>query len=84
MCSGSSSIASGRTRRAPAFEFLNGWIDALQWQRLPEMDRLGEFLLKHVDDIAAYCDHPVRFGASSRSIRPSRPPCVGHVECETR
>jgi transposase len=31
-------------------------------QRLPEMNRLGEFVLKHVDGIAAYCDHPIRFG----------------------
>ena len=28
----------------------------------PEMNRLGEFLLRHFDGIAAYCDHPVRFG----------------------
>jgi transposase len=42
--------------------FLNGWIDALRWQRLPEMDRLGVFLFKHIEGIAAYCDHPVRFG----------------------
>jgi transposase len=26
------------------------------------MDRLGEFLFRHVEGIAAYCDHPVRFG----------------------
>jgi hypothetical protein len=25
-------------------------------------DRLGEFLFKHLEGIAAYCDHPVRFG----------------------
>ena len=42
--------------------FLNGWIDALRWQRLPEMDRLGQFLFTHIEGIAAYCDHPVRFG----------------------
>jgi transposase len=42
--------------------FLNGWCDALRWQRLPEMERLGEFLFKHLDGIAAYCDHQVRFG----------------------
>jgi transposase len=41
---------------------LNGWCDALRWQRLPEMDRLGEFLFKHLDGIAAYCDRQVRFG----------------------
>ena len=26
------------------------------------MDRLGEFLFRHLEGIAAYCDHPVRFG----------------------
>jgi transposase len=48
--------------RTGVLDFLNGWIDALRWQRLPEMHRLGEFLFKHVEGIAAYCDHPVRFG----------------------
>jgi len=48
--------------RTGVLNFLNGWIDALRWQRLPEMDRLGEFLFTHVEGIAAYCDHPVRFG----------------------
>ena len=28
----------------------------------PRDDRLGEFLFKHIEGIAAYCDHPVRFG----------------------
>jgi transposase len=48
--------------RTGVLNFLNGWIDALRWQRLPEMDRLGEFLFKHIEFITAYCDHPVRFG----------------------
>ena len=48
--------------RTGVLNFLNGWIDALRWQRLPEMDRLGEFLFTHLEGIAAYCDHPVRFG----------------------
>lgn len=48
--------------RPGVLNFLNGWIDALRWQRLPEMERLGEFLFRHVEGIAAYCDHPVRFG----------------------
>jgi transposase len=43
-------------------DFLGGWLNALRWQRLPEMDRLGEFLLRHLEGIAAYCVHPVRFG----------------------
>ena len=42
--------------------FLFGWLKALRWQRLPEMERLGDTLVNHFDGIAAYCDHPVRFG----------------------
>lgn len=42
--------------------FLLGWLKALRWQRLPEMERLGAFLGKHLDGLVAYCDHPVRFG----------------------
>ena len=34
----------------------------MRWQRLPEMERLGDFLLKHINGIAAFCDHAVRFG----------------------
>jgi transposase len=34
----------------------------LRWQRLPEMEKLGDTLVNHFDGIAAYCDHPVRFG----------------------
>jgi transposase len=48
--------------RTGVLNFLNGWCDALRWQRLPEMERLGEFLFKHFDGIAAYGDHQVRFG----------------------
>src|SRR5882672_6009972 len=39
-----------------------GWLEALRWQRLPEMEKLGDTLVRHIDGIAAYCDHPVRFG----------------------
>jgi transposase len=48
--------------RPGVLNFLMGWFKALRWQRLPEMERLGDFLLKHIAGIAAYCDHPVRFG----------------------
>jgi transposase len=48
--------------RPGALDFLLGWIQALRWQRLPEMERLGDFLFRHIEGIAAYCDHPVRFG----------------------
>ena len=42
--------------------YLWGWLKALRWQRLPEMVKLGDTLVKHFDGIAAYCDHRVRFG----------------------
>ncbi|MGH8262095.1 MAG: ISL3 family transposase [Steroidobacterales bacterium] len=42
--------------------FLWGWLKALRWQRLPEMEKLGDTLVKHFDGIAAFCDHQVRFG----------------------
>ena len=48
--------------RPGVLNFLFGWIHALRWQRLPEMERLGDFLFRHIEGIAAYCDHPVRFG----------------------
>lgn len=48
--------------RPGVLNFLMGWFKALRWQRLPEMERLGDVLLKHIDGIAAYCDHQVRFG----------------------
>jgi len=47
--------------RPGVLNFLLGWIKALRW-RLPEMERLGDILLTHIDGIAAYCDHRVRFG----------------------
>ena len=48
--------------RPGVLNFLMGWFKALRWQRLPEMEQLGDFLLKHIEGIVAYCDHPVRFG----------------------
>jgi transposase len=48
--------------RPGVLNFVMGWIRALRWQRLPEMERLGDFLFRHIEGIAAYCDHPVRFG----------------------
>src|SRR5258708_20423543 len=51
-----------KNARPGVLNFLNGWCDALRWTRLPEMERLGEFLFTHLEGIAAYCDHQVRFG----------------------
>jgi transposase len=50
-----------KTREGVA-QFLFGWLKALRWQRLPEMEKLGDTLVNHFDGIAAYCDHHVRFG----------------------
>jgi transposase len=50
------------TTRDGVARFLFGWLKALRWQRLPEMEKLGDTLVNHFDGIAAYCDHPVRFG----------------------
>ena len=50
------------TTRWGVARFLLGWLKALRWQRLPEMEKLGDTLANHLDGIAAYCDHPVRFG----------------------
>jgi transposase len=48
--------------RTGVLNFLLSWFKALRWQRLPEMERLGDFLLNHINGIAAFCDHAVRFG----------------------
>lgn len=50
-----------KTREGVA-RFLFGWLKALRWQRLPEIEKLGDTLVNHFDGIAAYCDHHVRFG----------------------
>src|SRR5258708_2884613 len=50
------------TTRWGVARFLLGWLNALRWQRLPEMEKLGGTLANHLEGIAAYCDHPVRFG----------------------
>ncbi|MGD0308453.1 MAG: transposase [Acidobacteriota bacterium] len=49
-------------KRTGVLNFLLGGFKALRWQRLPEMEHLGDFLLTHINGIAAYCDHAVRFG----------------------
>jgi transposase len=38
--------------RARVLNFLLGWIRALRWQRLPEMEYLGDFLFRHVEGSA--------------------------------
>ena len=58
------------TTRPGVLNFVLGWIRALRWQRLPEMERLGDFLFRHIEGIAAYCDHPVRFGHDEHCVVP--------------
>ena len=58
---------SGATRRQleqSAARGAGGWLKALRWQRLPEMEKLGDTLVNHFDGIAAW--------ASARPIRSSR------------
>jgi hypothetical protein len=39
--------------RTGVLNFLLGCIQTLRWQRLPEMERLGDFLFRDVEGIAA-------------------------------
>ena len=70
--------------RPGVLNFLMGWFHALRWQRLPEMERLGDFLLKHLEGIAAYCDHRCASAWLNPSTRLSKP-CSGEpVACATK
>ena len=42
--------------------YLQKWVDQLQWQRLPAFQKVGEMLLKHLEGILNYCRAKVRFG----------------------
>jgi transposase len=42
--------------------FVTAWLKALRWQRLPELEKFGRLLVDHLEGIAAYCFHRVRFG----------------------
>ena len=42
--------------------YLNRWIEPLQWQRLAPFEKLAGRLLKHAGGIANYCRAKVRFG----------------------
>lgn len=73
--------------RPGVLNFPLGWIRALRWQRLPEMDRLGDFLFRHVEVIAAHCDRPVRFGVvesintTIKAVLGARVACVTNRSC---
>jgi len=59
-----------KTRERVA-EFLFGWLKAMRRQRLPEMEKLADTLVKHFDGIAA------RVGSSCRPGRRQQEPPSG-------
>ena len=50
------------TTRPGVLRFVLGWMNALRWQRWPERKRLGDFLFRHLEGIAAYCCHACGLG----------------------
>jgi len=45
-----------------AWRFLNTWLRALRWQRLPAFDKVAQLLTRHLDGIFAYCHEKIPFG----------------------
>jgi len=52
----------------------------VRWQRLPEMEQFGAFPQKHIEGIAAYCNHPVRFGVVESINTTIKPCCAAREE----
>lgn len=50
------------TYEGAARRFLESWLRALRWQRLPAFRKLGRLLTRHLDGILAYCHEKVPFG----------------------
>jgi transposase len=50
------------TYEGAAWRFLNTWIRALRWQRLPAFDKVAQLLSRHLDGLFAYCHVKVPFG----------------------
>ncbi len=50
------------TYEGAAWRFLNTWIRALRWQRLPAFDKVAQLLSRHLDGLFAYCHEKVPFG----------------------
>jgi transposase len=50
------------TYEGAAWRFLNTWIRALRWQRLPAFDRVAQLLSRHLEGLFAYCHVKVPFG----------------------
>jgi len=67
--------------RLGVLTFLLGWIRALRWQRLPEMERLGDCLFHHIEGIATTVITQCASALSNRSTRRSRPSSDARAEC---
>jgi len=50
------------TYEGAAWRFLNTWLRALRWQRLPAFDKVAQLLSRHLDGIFAYCHVKIPFG----------------------
>lgn len=50
------------TDEGAAWRFLESWLRALRWQRLPAFRKLGRLLTRHLDGILSYCHEKVPFG----------------------
>jgi transposase len=50
------------TYEGAAWRFLNTWLRALRWQRLPAFDKVAQLLTRHLDGIFAYCHEKIPFG----------------------
>src|SRR5262245_11444368 len=55
------------TAREGVARFLFGWLKMLRWQRLPEMEKLGDTLVNHFDGIALPPTATIRFPSASSS-----------------
>lgn len=62
--------------RPGVLDFLRGWIKALLWQRLPEMERLGDSCSSTSRTSRRTAITPCASASSSPSTRPSRPCCA--------
>src|ERR1700730_14334803 len=50
------------TYEGAMLRYLQGWIDALRWQRLKPMEKLARMLLDHLEGILNYCRTKVPMG----------------------
>jgi transposase len=70
--------------RPGVLNFLMGWFKALRWQRLPEMERLGDFLLTNIEALRPTAIIRFASASSNRSTRPSKPSCGARGACAMR